>query len=187
MRTVFVNPSKPRRRRSSKRRAKRRVVAKANPRKRSRRRSRRRNAGITPFVSQRNPLILSNPRRRTMSRRRRRNPGLPNLKQAATKILQYSGGSAIGAGLNIFLFRNIKNDWLRHGVRILAALGGGMFLSAEMGGAMAGATLYPSFAELALMLGVGGDTSTEADLNELAADLEAALQDTEENEPLYVP
>ena len=186
MRTVFVNPGKPRRRKASKRRAKRRnVVARAVAPKRRRRRAKRRNAGIAPFVSaRRNPLILSNPRRR--SSKRRRNPGLPNLKQAATKVLQYSGGSAMGAALNIFLFRNIENPFLRHGARILAALGGGMFLSSEMGGAMAGATLYPSFAELALALGVGGDISTEADLNELAADLEQALQDADE-EMMYVP
>jgi hypothetical protein len=111
---------------------------------------------------------------------------LPNLKQAASQILSYGGGTTIGAALNIFLFRHIENPWLRHSARILSALGGGMFLSTGMGGAMAGATLYPSIAEVAMALGVGGDVSTEADLNELAADLEAALEDVD-SDILYVP
>jgi len=177
MRTVFVNPSRRRSRRKS-----RKVARRANPRKRRASR-RRRNAGITPFVS-RNPMILSNPRR--SSRRRRRNPGMPSLKQAAMTTLHYGAGSGIGAALNIFVIRHIKNDWLRHGVRILGALGGGMFLPDKMGGAMAGATLYPSLAELALFAGIGGSPSTEADLNELAADLEDALSDDDED-TMYVP
>jgi hypothetical protein len=129
-------------------------------------------------------MILSNPRRRS----RRRNPSMPSLKQAAMTTLSYGAGSGIGAALNIFVIRHIKNDWLRHGVRILGALGGGMLLSDKMGGAMAGATLYPSLAELAIYAGIGGDTSTEADLNELAADLQDALgNDDGEDEMLYVP
>lgn len=175
MRTVFVNPSR-------KRRSHKRVTKRAAPK---RRRSRRRNAGITPFVSSSNPMILSNPRRR--GSKRRRNPSMPSLKQAAMTTLSYGAGSGIGAALNIFVIRHIKNDWLRHGVRILGALGGGMLLSDKMGGAMAGATLYPSLAELAIYAGVGGDTSTEADLNELAADLQDALGDENDDEMLYVP
>jgi hypothetical protein len=129
-------------------------------------------------------MILSNPRR--SSRRRRRNPGMPSLKQAAMTTLHYGAGSGIGAALNIFVIRHIKNDWLRHGVRILGALGGGMFLPDKMGGAMAGATLYPSLAELAIYAGIGGDTTTQADLNELAADLQDAMDD-DDSDTMYVP
>lgn len=179
--TVFVNPSKPRRRRRRKttRRRRRNVQMKSNPR---RKRRRRRNAGITPFVQPRNanPLILQNPRRR---RKRRTNPKM-NLNTIFNKILTYSGGSAIGAGANILAIRRIENDWLRNGTRVAAAVLGGMFLRGEMGAAMAGATLYPLFAEIALMTELVGGGGTEADLHELAADLEAALNeiDTEEYE-----
>ena len=71
---------------------------------------------------------------------------------------------------------------------------GGIFLKGEMGAAMAGATLYPAFAELALMANLvpsaGG--GPEADLNELAADLEDVLQGIDLNDELipgelYVP
>jgi hypothetical protein len=128
-------------------------------------------------------MILSNPRR---SSRRRRNPSMPSLKQAAMTTLHYGAGSGIGAALNIFVIRHIKNDWLRHGVRILGALGGGMFLPDKMGGAMAGATLYPSLAELAIYAGVVQSADLQADLNELAADLEDALDD-DDSDTMYVP
>lgn len=177
MRTVFVNPSRRTRRKS------RKVTRRAAPRKR--RASRRRNAGIAPFIG-RNPMILANPHK--VSRRRRRsNPSMPTLKQAAMTTLHYGAGSGIGAALNIFVIRHIKNDWLRHSVRILGALGGGMFLPDKMGGAMAGATLYPSLAELAIYAGVAGTADVQADLNELAADLEDALDDEDDSDTLYVP
>jgi len=176
MRTVFVNPSRRRSRRS------RKVSRRAAPRKRRASR-RRRNAGIAPFVSRSNPMILSNPRRR----RRNRNPSMPSMKQALMTTLHYGAGSGIGAALNIFVLRHIENDWLRHGVRVLGALGGGMFLPDKMGGAMAGATLYPSLAELAIYAGIGGVPSTEADLNELAADLQDALDDDDDSDTMYVP
>lgn len=173
MRTVFVNPSRPRRRG-------RKVTRRATSRKR---RVSRRNAGIAPFVARTNPMILANPR----PRRRRRNPSMPTLKSAFTSTLHYGAGSGIGAAVNIFALRHIENAWLRHGLRVVVALGGGMFLPDKMGGAMAGATLYPSLAELAIYSGIAGNTSTEADLNELAADLQDALDDDDNDDTLYVP
>lgn len=198
MKTVFVNPSKPRKRKARKRKVKRKAPAMARKRttrraapKRRRRRRTRRNAGITPFVASNrsNPLILQNPRRR---RRRRRNPTM-NLKTFIDKTLTYSGGAAVGAGLNILALRRIENDWVRNGARIAAAVASGMFLKGEMGAAAAGATLYPLFAEVALMTNlVPGAEPTEADLHELAADLGAALDDIDldpefHQSEMYVP
>jgi hypothetical protein len=107
-----------------------------------------------------------------------------NTKGLFNKLLTYSGGSAVGAGLNILALRRIDNDWMRNGARVVAAVMGGMFLKGEMGAAMAGATLYPAFAELALMSGLvpGGAGGTEADLNELAADLEDVLSGIDLND-----
>ena len=197
MPTVFVNPSNPvkrrRKRRAPKRKkpamARKRTTRRAAPKRRIRRR--RRNAGIAPFVSSRksNPLILQNPRRR---RRRRSNPSM-NVKTFINKTLTYSGGAAVGAGLNILALRRIENDWLRNGARIVAAVASGMFLKGEMGAAAAGATLYPLFAEVALMTNlVPATQATEADLHELAADLEAALDDIDldpdfHQDEMYVP
>lgn len=182
MRTVFVNPSasfsNPRKRR--RRRAK--AVRRAAPRRR-----RRRNAGITPFVSsarRHNPLILENPRRR----RRRRNPGFAgmNLNKMVSSGINYLGGAGIGAAANIFGLRRIENDWARNGARLGVAIIGAPFLG-DLGGPMAGATLYPLFAELALMLKlVQPAEATEADLTELAADLEDVLDELEdEDEELF--
>ena len=169
------------------------AVRVANPRMRKRRstRRRRRNAGIRPFVAQSNPLILQNPRR---SRRRRRNPA-PNFKTFFNKSLVYSGGAAIGAGANILALRHIENDWMRNGARLVSALAAGHFLKGDMGAAASGALLYPMFAELALMANLTGGSSngngnalpTGVDLNELAADLEAALDEVNANELMYVP
>ncbi len=189
MATVFVNPTKPRRR---KKRRNVQMAKRRSPRKRVTRRRRRRNAGVTSFVQPRanNPLILQNPRRR-----KRRNPAKLNLNTMMTKVLTYSGGSAVGAGINILAIRRIENVWMRNGARVAAAVLGGNFLKGEMGAAMAGATLYPLFAEVALQFnlvpGMEGE-DTEADLEELAADLEAALDDIDldeqyHDEELYVP
>jgi hypothetical protein len=202
MKTLFMNPAgkissfsgaksnmmNPRRsyRRKSRRKARRNSAVRlpkfSNPR---RKRSRRRNAGITPFV-QRNPLILQNPRRR---RRGRRNPTL-NFNTILSKTLTYTGGAAVGAGANILALRRIENDWLRNGARLATAIAAGYFMKGEMGAAAAGATLYPMFAELALMFNLtGGGTAspTGVDLNELAADLEAALDEVNDNDLMYVP
>jgi hypothetical protein len=192
MRTVFVNPNPPRKRRKRRKTKKRKVPGMARKRtirrKRAtpkrRRRTRRRNAGVTAFTgnSRNNPLILQNPRRR---RRRRKNPQM-NLKTFINKTLTYSGGAAVGAGLNILALRRIENDWARNGARLAAAVASGMFLKGEMGAAAAGATLYPLFAELALMTNlVPASEPTEADLHELAADLEAALDDIDLNDSVY--
>lgn len=201
MRTVFVNPSasfsNPRRRkRRVKRRVKRRNVTLANPAKRRKRRRYRstkpgvyvrKNAGITPFV--RNPLILDNPRRR---RKKRRNPDF-SMKGMASNLMSFGGGSAIGAGINILGLRRIENDWVRNGARIAAAIIGAAFLKGSFGGAMAGATLYPAWAELALMAnlvsGTPAVTSTGADLSDLAADLQDVLDeiDDDDDDEMYVP
>jgi len=199
MKTLFMNPAgrvssfsgaksnmmNPRRSYRRKRRNSAvRIPKFSNPRRRSRR-AKRRNAGIAPFVS-RNPLILQNPRRR----RRSRNPSL-NFKNLFSKTLTYTGGAAIGAGANILALRRIENDWLRNGARLGTAIAAGYFLKGEMGAAAAGATLYPMFAELALMFNLTGDgaEATGVDLNELAADLEDALNevDDEDSDIMYVP
>lgn len=207
MRTIFVNPSpsmmNPRRRR------RRSNITLANPRRKKRRarsqiyrtvrapakfyvrkNRRRRNAGIAPFVNS-NPLIMDNPRRRR--RRRSRNPDF-SPKSMLSNVLLYGGGSAMGAALNILGLRRIENDWLRNGARIAAAIAGGVLIKGSMGAAMAGATLYPTFAELALMTNLisGGSNiqDTDADLNELAADLQDVLdeiEDDEDDDLLYVP
>jgi hypothetical protein len=147
----------------------------------------RRNAGITPFV-QPNPLILDNPRRR----RRRGGIRNPNFspKSMIQNTLMYGGGAAMGAGLNILALRRIENDWLRNGARIAAAILGGVFIKGTMGAAMAGATLYPTFAELALMTKLitpaAATHDTDADLQDLAADLQDVLDEISDDE-LYVP
>jgi hypothetical protein len=196
MKTIFMNPAgkissfsgaKPKMmnpRRSYRR--KRRNSAIRMPRMNPRRRKARRNAGITPFVAQRNPLILQNPRR--SRRKARRNPSL-NLKGLLNKTLTYTGGAAVGAGANILALRRIENDWLRNGARLATAIAAGMFLKGEMGAAAAGATLYPMFAELALMFNLTGSaaTPTGVDLHELAADLEAALDEVNDADLMYVP
>lgn len=203
MRTVFVNPSasfqNPRRRkRRVKHRVKRRNVQLANPAKRKRKRRKshyrstrpgvyvRRNAGITPFV--RNPLIMDNPRRR---RRKRKNPDF-SLKGMGNNLLSFGGGSLIGAGVNILAIRRIENDWFRNLARIAAAVVGAAFLKGSFGGAMAGATLYPAWAELALMsnLVTSSPTATDADLNDLAADLQDIvdeIEDDDDDDEMYVP
>jgi len=149
----------------------------ANPRRRKRtyarrrpatRRRRRRNAGVTSFVKQ-NPLILSNPRRR----RRRSNPKL-NLKTIFNKTLTFGGGAVLGYGVNQFGLSNIENDWMRRAGQVAAAVMGSMFLKGELGAAFAGATLYPLVADVAMYTGLVA-VPTEADLDELAANLEDAL------------
>lgn len=198
MRTMFVNPSasmsNPRRRRKRSRRRRRNVdlSAAANPRRRRRGRRRRSarvsrgypltvrsNAGIVPFTS--NPLILDNPRRR--SRRRRNNP-MANLSKLSlnnvlSKTVKYGGGAAAGAALNILGLRRIQNDWIRNGVRIGAAVVGAALVPGEIGAAYAGATLYPLFAEVALLtkLVQPAGAPTEADLSEISADLEDVLDE----------
>ncbi len=197
MRTMFVNPSasmsNPRRRRKrSRRRRNVDISAAANPRRRRRGRKRRSarvsrgypltvrsNAGIAPFVS--NPLILDNPRRRKS--RRRHNPmmGLSklNLNTFLSKTVSYGGGAAAGAALNILGLRRIQNDWIRNGVRIGSAVVGAALLPGDIGAAYAGATLYPLFAEVALLtkLVQPAGAPTEADLSEISADLEDVLDE----------
>ncbi len=159
------------------RRRRRSYARKRAPSRKRTTRRRRRNAGITSFVPQQNPLILSNPRHR---RRRRSNPKL-NLKRVFDKVLTYGGGGALGYAVNQYGLSMIENDWLRRGAQVLTAVGGSMFLKGELGAAFAGSTMYPLMADIAMYTGLVG-VPTEADLNELAADLNA-LQDTEE---LYI-
>jgi hypothetical protein len=184
MRTVFVNPSasmqNPRRKR--RRRKNISMPSISNPRRKRGRKKRsvkvskgypvmvRSNAGIVPFVS--NPLIMDNPRR-SRGRRRRKNPlmGLSTLSvnKFVSKTLTYGGGAAIGAGVNILGLRRIKNDWLRNGIRVGVAVIGAAVMPGELGAAYAGSTLYPLFAEVALLTKlVQPATTPEADLSEIS-------------------
>lgn len=176
MRTVFVNPSRVRRRRRKSRRpsSSHRTSRKRYSRKRRRRsnpsliqnprrrRRRRRNAGITSFVS--------NPGRRY--RRRRRNPlslrSLPSvLRSTATVAL----GAAGGAGLNRVGLSHITNFWMRNGARVvsaaaLVAFGG----NSPMAAAAAGAVLAPIVPEVEMQL-----ASTAKNPQELAMELAGLL------------
>lgn len=164
----------------------------SNPRRRRRparrkryTRRRRRNAGVTAFTNQGargNPLILSNPRRR----RRRRNPKL-NLKRLMSDLLTYTGGGALGYGVNQFGLSQIPNDWVRRGAQVATAMVGAMFMKGNLGASFAGATMYPLIADIAMYTGLVAVPS-EADLDELSADLEDALgleADLEDDE-LYI-
>jgi hypothetical protein len=207
LKTMFVNPGRRNKRRSAKKRNPRKVKrntrrrsAKRNPRKASRkmivnprrRRTsrRRRNASVTPFVRS-NPLILRNPR---SIRRRRRNPGMGGgftMKNILDKGLSYGGGSALGAGINMIALSKIEDKWFRNGARLAAAIGGGILLKGDLGAAAAGATLYPMWQELAVMLKVisgpkpflpypdGSQTvkAASASLDELSADLQDVLDE----------
>lgn len=168
-----ANPRRRRRRRNYAR------PAAANPRRRRYHRRRRRNAGIAPFVQQ-NPLILSNPRRR----RRRRNPSL-NLKNLFENTLVYMGGGVLGYGLNQFGLSQISNDWVRRGAQVVAAVGGAFFLRGQLGASFAGATMYPLIADLAMYTGLVG-TPTQHDIEQLSADLSAALEADLQGDELYI-
>lgn len=173
MRTVFVNPLVRRRRKKSNPKRRRRTTHALS------RRSRRRNAGIVPFI-QRNPLILENPRRR-----RRRNAGglggLFNFRSVGAKILNYGGGSAIGAAANIFGINKIENVWMRNGLRVILSILAPNLIKGDMGTAMSGATLYPLWQEVALRFlapaDAGAPPATEADLDALSADLSDVLDE----------
>lgn len=189
-RTMFVNPSYKRRKKSRKarksggsslavREAFRAGRLSATPKRR------RRNAGISSFVQ--NPLILSNPRRRM----KRRNPPLKvdSLKSAANLGLSFAGGTAVALGANALVLSRIDNKWLRRGAQLGASiLGAGMIgkKSENMAGAFAGAMMYPLLQDLmGEFLGAGvaaGVTAKEADLDALAADLEDVMDDMDDEE-----
>lgn len=156
------------------------------PRRRRTYRRRRRNAGITPFVQSSNPLILSNPRRRR--RVRRRNPKT-DLGEIMRDIATHGAGGLLGYGVNQFALSRIQNDWVRRIAQIVAATGGAWLMSdlrkGQLGAAFAGATLYPLMADLAMTMGLV-QVPTEADLLELSADLEAALEADLEDDELYI-
>ena len=200
-RTVFVNPSRRRKTRRTKRKntttssklafargkAAGMQMAKANPRRRRKTtRRRRRNAGIVPFVA--NPMILSNPRKRT--RRRRRNPAaLPTLKTALNRTMSFGGGAAIGVAANTYLLNGIDSPLMRNAARVAAAVLGAGFLRGELGGATGGALLYPAVQELMDTFMGAGVAATDADLDMLAADLEDVMDeldfDEDDGEELY--
>ena len=173
-RTTFVNPgifSNPRRRKARK----------SSRRRRSHGMVRRRNAGISPFIQ--NPLILSNPRRK---RARRRNPmSLPSVKGMIDSTLSYGGGAVLALTVNTVATQKIANPWMRRGAQLAAAILGGSMLTKQtsnaMGGAFAGAMMYPLIQDVAAdLLGIGvgaGVSAKEADLDALAADLEDVLDD----------
>ena len=215
MRTIFVNPRRRPKRRSAKRRSAkrenprraRRTVRRTykrnarkasknmivNPRRRRSTKARRRNP-MVPFVRSLNPQILRNP---GSLRRRRRNPGLNlSIKSILDKSLSYGGGSALGAGVNIIGLSKIENKWFRNGARLGVAVLGGSFLKGDLGAAMAGATLYPMWQEIALMLSlISGPTpfmpyphaeasakSSGVSLDALSADLQDVLDEAAASE-----
>ena len=189
MRTVFVNPSpsmmyvNPKKKKRRKPKAARRRTITVTRTKKGLRTRVRRNAGITPFI-QANPMIMDNPRRR---RRRRRNPGLGGLATLSVNSVMkntvtFGGGAAVGAGVNILALRRIENKWMRNGARIAAAVVGAAMMPGQFGAAYAGSTLYPLMAELALMTNLVAPAATEADLMEVAADLEDVLDDMDDDD-----
>jgi hypothetical protein len=151
------------------------------PRRRRTYRRRRRNAGVTSFTAQGNPLILSNPRRR----RRRRNPRM-NIKRIFNDTMVYMGGGALGYGVTQFGLSQIQNDWVRRAAQVTTALVGATFLKGNLGASFAGATMYPLIADLAMYTGLVA-IPTSADLDELSADLNAALLEADlEDDELYI-
>ncbi len=148
--TMLLNRN-PRRRRRGKRH---------NPR-------RRRNAGIAPFIQ-------ANPRRRSLARRRK-NPSfaIPSVNTIMRKSITYSGGAALGVGMNLFALNKIDNHWLRNGARILTACIGAPMLGGELGAAASGALFAPLVSEIAVFFKIPG-IATEADLE---ADLQDLLDD----------
>lgn len=175
--TVFMNPRKTRTRRRKSGRKRRRVARPATRyvrRKRSGKR-RRRNAGIAPFVA--NPMIMANPRRRSSGRKRRRNPEM-KLKPILMNTGLAVAGAGTGALVNLVGIRRIQNIWVRNGTRFLLGAASAGAMQNSFGGAAAGALMYPMFAELALLSGILTEaTNTEADLDEISADLEDVLND----------
>lgn len=150
-RTVFVNPSRVRRRRRGRSCA---------PKRR-----RRRNAGITSFVS--NPSLIQNPRRR---RRHRHNPLAAN--KLPMEVLRLAIGATAGAMLNRIGISHISNFYARNLSRIGAAagiayLGNGTSLAA----AAAGATLAPIAPEIEMQM-----AATTKNPQELAAELAGLLE-----------
>lgn len=211
---MFVNPRRRHKRRAAKKRNPRKVKRNArrrshkrstrkaskqmivNPRRRRRSSHKRRNASVTPFVRS-NPLILRNPR--SIRRRRRSNPGGNfSLKNILDKGLSYGGGSALGAGINIIGLSKIENKWFRNGARLAAAIGGGILLKGDLGAATAGATLYPMWQEIAVMLSLvsgpkpflpypdghapNAAVKVGASLDALSADLQDVLDEAAANE-----
>lgn len=173
-RTIFVNPTRRRRRKARKagRRKHRNALAPrfVNPRRRRVHRRKRRNAGIAPFVS--NPMIL-NPRRR------RRNPGLkmPGVKKILDTSMNAAGGAAIGAAVNVLGLNQIANPWLRNAGRVVAAVVTGMLLPDKLATAAGGAIMYPMATELATMLVPAQAAATSADLEDIGADLDDVLDE----------
>lgn len=162
---TYSNPRRRKRRRPTATKRRRRAAP-------VRRRRRRRNAGITPFVSSSNPLILRNARRR-----RRSNPKL-SLRSALNGLMYHGGGSALGAAANILALNKIENMWMRNGARIGAAVLSSVLLGPKwkgMGAATAGALLYPVWQEVALRVLAPAAAATEADMDLLSADLTEAL------------
>lgn len=209
MRTVFVNPAtfsnpkKKKRSKAKKKKSHRKPASHSAPRKKRRRRTgravyvtrpagglRRVNAGITPFVGQANPL--ANPRRKRR-RHKRRNPmtGVFDLKKFVKNTAAYGGGAAVGTAANLFGLRRIENDYFRNGVRVVLATVGGTIVSnmvnGEAGGAMAGSTLYPMFAEMAMKLGLVEAPATEVDLEEMGIDLQDIMDGDDDGGELFVP
>jgi len=134
---------------------------------------------VTSFTRRQNPLILSNPRRR-----RRRNPSL-NIKQLAKNTAIYFGGGAVGYAINQFGLSQIQNDWVRRGSQIVLATVGGAWLKGSFGAAFAGATMYPLIADLAMYTGLVA-VPTADELDELSADLSAALEADLGDDELYI-
>lgn len=166
MRTIFVNPSRVRRRRRA--RPSSNFRAPTRRRRRSHRR-RRRNAGITPFV--RNPSLIQNPRRR----RRRRNPfSMPKVGNVLMDVGVLALGTVGGAGLNRLGLIHIPNFYMRNGARvvtaaILAAWGG----KSPAAAAAAGAVMAPMLPEIEMQMASVVNKTPQ----QLAADLAGLLEE----------
>ncbi len=200
-RTVFVNPSfmNPSKKKAAKKGAgkkrKSRVKWKGAPRYsvRGKVSLARRNAGIAPFLQNpymQNPLILApNPMRKRRARRSNPSFGLPSVKEGINFGLSTLGGSTAALTANTVALSHIKHVWGRRGAQFAASVIGGGFIASKspnMGGAFAGAMMYPLLQDLAAdLLGVGfaaGAASKEADIDALAADLEDVLDDMDGGE-----
>lgn len=211
MRTVFVNPTRPKRRRSKKKRnpaggAKTQTAlaaykkgmndAMANSYSNPRRRRRRRTTAAAPrrrrtYRRKRRsnagitPFVSRNPLilQNAHRRRRRSNPKM-NLQKLLGDSLYYAGGSALGVGVNTLVLDRIENRWAKNGARIGAAVLAGMVFPArwnKLGAATAGALLYPLWQDVMMMV-LPGAGATEADLDLLAADLTESLGELDMDE-----
>jgi hypothetical protein len=79
--------------------------------------------------------------------------------------------------------RRIENVWLRNGARVVLAAAAGALFQNTFGGATGGAMLYPLMTEIAIQTNMLGEpTATEADIEEISADIEDLLDDDDSDD-----